>query len=90
MRNPLLDQEFLRKLDLTKDKKSYAKIILLTFDENPVYEIQGKITGGSVNIDGASAIRRTCSLTMVVQNVDVNNIYWGLKNKFKLVQLRIK
>ena len=84
MRNPLLDQEFLRKLDLTKDKKSYAKIILLTFDENPVYEIQGKITGGSVNIDGASAVRRTCSLTMVAQNVDVNNIYWGLKNKFKL------
>ena len=84
MRNPLLDQEFLRKLDLTKNKATYAKIILLTWDEEPVEEIQGKITAGSVNIDGASAIRRTCSLTMVSKNVDINNTYWALKNKFKL------
>jgi hypothetical protein len=37
-----------------------------------------------VNIDGASAIRRTCSLTMVAKDVNINNTYWALKNKFKL------
>ena len=84
MRNPLLDLEFLRKLDLMRNKAVYAKIILLTWDENPVYEIQGKITGGSINIDGASAVRRTCSLTMVSPDVDITNTYWALKNKFKL------
>ena len=84
MRNPLLDLEFLRKLDLMRNKATYAKIILLTWDENPVYEIQGKITGGSINIDGASAVRRTCSLTMVSPDVDITNTYWALKNKFKL------
>ena len=84
MRNPLLDLEFLRKLDLMRNKATYAKIILLTWDENPVYEIQGKITSGSINIDGASAVRRTCSLTMVSPDVDITNTYWALKNKFKL------
>lgn len=84
MRNPLLDLEFLRKLDLMRNKATYAKIILLTWDENPVYEIQGKITEGSINIDGASAVRRTCSLTMVSPDVDITNTYWALKNKFKL------
>ena len=84
MRNPLLDLEFLRKLDLMRNKATYAKIILLTWDENPVYEIQGKITAGSINIDGDSAVRRTCSLTMVSPDVDITNTYWALKNKFKL------
>ena len=84
MRNPLLDLEFLRKLDLMRNKATYAKIILLTWDENPVYEIQGKITEGSINIDEASAVRRTCSLTMVSPDVDITNTYWALKNKFKL------
>ena len=84
MKNFLMDLEFLRKLDLERNKATYAKIILLTWDEEPVEEIQGKITAGSVNVDGASAIRRTCSLTMVSKNVDINNTYWALKNKFKL------
>ena len=74
----------MRQLDLTKNKATYAKIILLTWNEEPVEEIQGKITAGSINIDGASTVRRTCSLTMVSPKVDITNTYWALKNKFKL------
>lgn len=84
MNNPLLDYAFLRKLDLYPHKTVYAKIILLNFNEQPVQEIQGQITGGSVNVDGASAVRRTCSLTMLTNEEKIDNIYWGLKNKFKL------
>ena len=84
MKNPMLDLEFLRKLDLTTNKAVYAKIILLTWNEEPVEEIQGKITTGSISIDGNSAVRRTCSLSMVSKQVDINNTYWGFKNKFKL------
>ncbi len=84
MKNPLLDLDFLRRLDLTKNKATYAKIILLTNTEEPVEEIQGRITSGSVNIDGNSAVRRTCSLSMVSETVDITNNYWALKNKFKL------
>ena len=84
MKNPMLDLEFLRKLDLTTNKAVYAKIILLTWNEEPVEEIQGKITTGSISVDGNSAVRRTCSLSMVSKQVDINNTYWGFKNKFKL------
>jgi hypothetical protein len=56
----------------------------ITNNTNSIEEIQGKITGGSINIDGASAVRRTCSLTMVAPDVDITNTYWALKNKFKL------
>jgi hypothetical protein len=83
--NPLMDLEFLRQLDLQKNKTVYAKVILLTFnDEAPIEEIQGKITSGSINIDEASAVRRTCSLSMVTLDKNINDIYWVLNNKFKL------
>ena len=35
-------------------------------------------------MDGASAVRRTCSLSMVTDNVKINDYYWGLNTKFKL------
>ena len=80
----LYDREFLLKLDKCKNKIIYAKITALTFAENPIQTIEGRVTQGSINIDGASAVRRTCSLTIVGQNFDYNNYYWGLNTKFKL------
>lgn len=84
MLNPLLDFDFLKQLDLENNKATYAKMVLLTQDEMPIQEIQGKITQGSVNIDGASAVRRSCSLTMIAPKIDLDDSYWALKNKFKL------
>lgn len=84
MDNFLLDKDFLAQLDQQRMKTTYARIILLTWEEEPVYEIQGKIIHGSVNIDGEGAVRRTCSLTMVTPDINMNNTYWALKNKFKL------
>lgn len=82
--NPLHDKEFLRRLDLENKKETFAKITLLTIDELPIREIQGRITQGSINIDGNSALRRTCSLTMIPEEFKSGDIYLGLKNKFKL------
>ena len=56
----------------------------MTLDEKPVETIEGKVTGGSVNIDGASALRRTSSLTLLAYNAKVTSYYWGLSNKYKL------
>ena len=84
MSNPLLDKDFLLKLDQQKERENFARIISLDFDENPLEQIEGRVTGGSVNIDGTSAVRRSCSLSMVAENLDINNFYWGVKNKFKL------
>lgn len=83
-KNYLYDQEFLKKIDEQQVKDVYAKVILLTFDENPIQELQGRITQGSINIDGTSAVRRTCSLTLLAEEMDINDYYWGIKDKFKL------
>ena len=50
----------------------------------PIELIEGKVTSGSINIDGASAIRRTCSLSLIAKDLNINDIYWGIQNKFKL------
>lgn len=84
MKNPLYDKDFLYELDQQHNRETYAKIVALTFEENPVEQIEGKVTGGSINIDGTSSVRRTCNLTLVAQDVNINNYYWGLTNKFSL------
>ena len=83
MKDPMLDEEFLRELDQYPHKFLWAKIISLNKDEYPLDEITGKITSGSVNVDGTSVMRRTCSMTMVAEDVKINDYYWGLKTKFK-------
>ena len=78
------DKEFLRELDKVRTKTKYARITTLTWGELPIQSVEGRVTQGSINLDGDSAVRRTCSLTMVVDDVDVSNYYWGLNTKFKL------
>ena len=84
LNNPLLDKEFLSALDAYRERETYARIIALSFQEDPLEQIEGRVTQGSINIDGASAIRRTCSLTLIADEVNINDFYWGLKSKFKL------
>lgn len=82
--NPLYDKDFLYKLSHEKEREVYVRITSLTQDERPLEYIEGKSTAGSINIDGASAVRRTCQLTLVAKNVNINEFYWGLNTKFKL------
>ena len=78
------DKEFLKKLDKERNRDIYARITLLTKEEYPVEFIEGKVTGGSINIDGTSCLRRTCNLSMVSANLDANIYYLGLERKFIL------
>ena len=78
------DKDFLLELDKEKNKTIYARITALQFNETPVETIEGRVTGGSISVDGSSALRRTCSLTLVAQDVQYNDYYWGLNTKFKL------
>ena len=84
MKNPLLDKDFLRSLDQEKEREIYARVISLNFDEEPIEEITGKVTSGSINIDGKSAVRRTCSLTLVAKEMNIHDYYWGMNTKFFL------
>lgn len=76
--------EFLKALDNDKNKTIYAKIISLQFNELPVETIEGKVVSGSINIDGTSAVRRSCSLSLIPDNIDIHEYYWSKGIKFKL------
>ena len=82
--NPLFDIEFLTKLTEKQQREIFARITVLDMNELPIEYIEGKITAGSVNVDGASAVRRTCNLTMVAKDANINEFYWGFKRKMRL------
>lgn len=84
MKNPLQDKDFLYNLNQDRHKEIYAKIISLSFDEKPLEQIEGRVTSGSINIDGASTVRRTCNLTLIAKDVNITDFYWGVSNKFTL------
>ena len=79
-----LDDDFLDKICAQQKREVYARIIAFDINEIPIDQIEGKVTTGSINIDGNSAVRRTCSLTMIKEDIDINEYYWGIKTKFKL------
>lgn len=58
------DLTFLQALDKLNLRTHYVKIILLTFDEKPIKEIQGIVTSGNLSVNGSSAVRRTINLTL--------------------------
>lgn len=83
--NPALnDKSFLLKLDNYIIREQMAKIIVLNFDELPIGEITGNITQGSITIQGKSACRRTCNLTLTTEQSNVNDLDWQLHSKYYL------
>ena len=91
------DMGFLTALDKLRIKSHYAKIVLLSFDEKSIREIQGNITSGNLSVNGSSSVRRTINLTMLadetnsnLENIDneisINKkvrVYVGYKNPLK-------
>ena len=73
-------ENFLYLLDRQQNKIIHVKIISLTFDERPIETMEGLATAGSVNLDGASAVRSTCQLSLVTPK----DYYWGLNTKIHL------
>lgn len=82
--NPLADKDFLRELDQNKEREVFAKIVSLDYDENPIEEITGRVSSGTVSVDGSSSVRRSCSLSLIAQELNIHDFYWGLTTKFKL------
>ena len=76
----LKDSAFLLKIDKQKIKEQYIKIICLDINERPLKEVQGRCTGGSLNLSGSSAVRRTCNLSMIADEkendlTDLDNLF---------------
>lgn len=87
--NYLDDIEFLERVDLVPRRIQYAKITLLAFDtELPIKTIEGQITSGNLSVNGASAVRRTLTLSEIasVENSDIENLEneISLKRKVKV------
>ena len=82
--NPFLDVDFLKELCEQRERTVYARIVALNIQEEPMEEISGRVTQGSLNIDGTSSVRRSFSLSMVANDININDYYWGLNTKIKL------
>ena len=80
----LSDKKFLMFLQSYHHREIFARITTLSWDEHQLEHVEGKITGGSINIDGSSALRRTCSLTMIAKDINLDNFHLGLHTKIKL------
>lgn len=66
--NFLKDKAFLDKLDTLPVKEQYVRITVLSWDEKPIQEIQGRVVNaGALTLDGTSTVRRTCTLTMFAE-----------------------
>lgn len=84
----LSDLRFLKELDELNIKEQFVKIIVLDWLENPIANIEGRVSGGSMNLDGASAVRRSGSITFICDDeyynvLDVNNLI-SINKKIKI------
>ena len=70
----LQDSAFLSMVDTLQIKEQYVKITILDWLENPIQEVQGLVTGGSGNLDGKSAMRRSCNLQVFIPNEELSNV----------------
>lgn len=90
MKDYLYDSNFLKQLDYNHNKKLNVRITALDLSDFPKEQITGLVTGGSINVDGASAVRRSCSLTLSAAAAAneklpiITDTYWCYNNKFKL------
>ena len=70
----LKDSSFLKSFDSIRNKEQYVKITVLNFEEKPIQAIEGRVTGGTLNLDGNSAVRRTCNLSVFVNEEELSNV----------------
>ena len=59
-------RNFLSTIDSFVNQKLYVKITLLNWEEEPIKEISGELTSGTISKDGSSSVRRTCQVSATV------------------------
>lgn len=83
MKEFLNDKHFLDQLTDLRLKDLYVRLTILSWSEEPIKEIQGKVTSsGSLSLDGTSSLRRTGSLTMFAD--EKNNNLEGIDNDISI------
>jgi hypothetical protein len=93
----LYNKNFLDELFLNRDRETYIRIDLLTWDEVKIKEIQGTVISGSLTVDGNSIIRRSVNFEMILdpnryflpeiaEEISISRkvaVFIGLKNNTK-------
>ena len=64
--------KLLKTIDDYPNKIQYARIQILDWEENetPVGTIEGRVTGGNINLSGTSTVRRNGSLSLIISEDD--------------------
>lgn len=67
---------FLKQLVNLHIKEYFVKITVLSWIEKPIQNIEGRVISANINIDGQSIIRRTATLSIVIDDLinDITNI----------------
>ena len=68
----LFNSDFLLEVDQMHIKTQYVRVTLLSWEEEAIEEIQGKVISGNVNLDGNSAIRRTAQLSLFIPSSEID------------------
>lgn len=77
MNSFLNDKTFMLKVNQYKVREYSAAIMVLDFEtENPISRLEGKVVSGNMNIAANSPVRKTCSLTVVFDDLtkEITNI----------------
>ena len=81
----LWDHDFLTQLTLQRNKTQHVRLKVFDKKKQPIEYLEGQITDGSINIDGAAAIRRTCSLNLTAAaDAKITDSYWSLTHEFEV------
>ena len=86
-------RNFLATIDSFVNQKLYVKITLLNWEEEPIKEIAGELTSGTISKDGSSSVRRTCQLSATVSRgeYDVEDVDLDFSiNKKMFVEIGVK
>lgn len=79
----LKDKTFLQQLINLKITNYYVKIYFLDWAQRPIKEIQQKAISGNFNLDGNSAIRRTATLSLILEDQSAQELM-SLNRKVKI------
>jgi len=77
--NYLNDTNFLKELSKFPVKTYFVHVTVLSWDEEPVSAIEGRVISANLNIDGQSSVRRTANLSIALddemtQILDTENV----------------
>lgn len=87
-KNPLLNKSFLQQILSQKIKQTFIKITSYNILGEPQQSLEGVVTGGTINIDGNSSVRRSCQLSFVVPketDLVVHEAQWALSTEIEIL-----